>query len=573
MLNNNEDRELTISKPQFKFISIVYQFIIAGGILILIYSLIWSGKGVKAGVDILLNQVAIAVSSFKNGSKGLDEGISFLKMVREPFLFFVLMYIGFIVHRLLHALGYFLFGHLTRPDIVLQSNSKILIPFVNFRLPIGLSSHRRAILFPGVVLGIIPILAGLVFNMFLVLLWGVIQLVASIGDFTLAWKIRRLSFRAVSREISIIGHPAKTGSYIMMWHETGARQKADNPEKDMPAAAVKVKNMLNRHLISPVIIFSIVLGIMLTMYIPFNTYNTAVTPVQSLMPEDKSRGGNSTGNISNKGNAAIADNWIYYANSGDGNKLYRIKTDGTGKTLLSDDKPLYLNVLDDWIYYSNTSENYALYKIKADGSGRTLLEKHVSECINVSGDWIYFSLKGIIYKIKTDGSSKTKLVDDLLTLPDMPDDVPSLVLNGDWIYYRNAGDGEKLYKVKTDGSGRTKLDNHKSAFINAEGDWIYFTNKDYNIYRIRTDGSGKKLITAGNLAGINLAGDWIYYSNTFDAGKLYKIKADGSGAVKLSDFGAADICVLGEWIYFINEEVNGYLYKVRTDGSGCQPVK
>jgi len=66
--------------------------------------------------------------------------------------------------------------------------------------------------------------------------------------------------------------------------------------------------------------------------------------------------GNTSGNIANWGFVAQQGEWIYYCNSDE--KLYKVKTDGSSKTLIpiSDDEPRYINVVNDWIFYLNVGQ-------------------------------------------------------------------------------------------------------------------------------------------------------------------------------------------------------------------------
>jgi hypothetical protein len=72
--------------------------------------------------------------------------------------------------------------------------------------------------------------------------------------------------------------------------------------------------------------------------------------------------------------------------------LYRIATNGTGRTKLSDDRTGFINVAGGYIYYTNASDRDCLYRIKADGSGR----RRVSNMgigpkpINIVSDLIYY---------------------------------------------------------------------------------------------------------------------------------------------------------------------------------------
>ncbi len=232
--------------------------------------------------------------------------------------------------------------------------------------------------------------------------------------------------------------------------------------------------------------------------------------------------GNSSGNIINLGIVAEKDGWIYYSNSTDDDKLYKATKDNDKITMISDDVPLYLNVLDGWIYYSNISD------------------------------------KGKLYKIRTDGSERTKLANDF---------AEEVTVENDWIYYLNALDEYKLYKIKTDGTSRTKLNNDSSVNLNIEGDFIYYTNMDdnSNIYKIRKDGIGKIKLNNDSSGFINVIDGWIYYSNLSDNFKIYKIETNGTNREKVSNISGSFMNIVDDYIYYIN--YNGYLYKMKKDGT------
>ncbi len=144
------------------------------------------------------------------------------------------------------------------------------------------------------------------------------------------------------------------------------------------------------------------------------------------------------------------------------------------------------------------------------------------------------------------------------------------VINGEWVFFSNASDNDKLYKMKADDTGRTKLSDDSSGYINVVGDWIYYRNgaDDYKIYKMKVDGSGKVKLNDDNSDYINVAGDWVYYVNLSDSSKPYKIKTDGTGRTKLSEHSSEYLNVSGEWIFYINNSDDYKIYKVKTDGSG-----
>lgn len=113
----------------------------------------------------------------------------------------------------------------------------------------------------------------------------------------------------------------------------------------------------------------------------------------------------------------IYENKIYYIDRQD-KMLYRTNIDGTGKTLVLSDKTDSINVTGGFIYYSNDSDNSRLYKVKTDGSGRTKItdSRVFSSSINVVDNTIFFMaseenpmLGNRMHTIKTDGSNETSM--------------------------------------------------------------------------------------------------------------------------------------------------------------------
>ena len=77
---------------------------------------------------------------------------------------------------------------------------------------------------------------------------------------------------------------------------------------------------------------------------------------------------------STSGIVGVVSDWIVYANAEDGNKLYRIKEDGTLKECISEDSIFMLSIQNGQIYYETPDDMQAekeLYRIEVDGSGKT----------------------------------------------------------------------------------------------------------------------------------------------------------------------------------------------------------
>ena len=201
--------------------------------------------------------------------------------------------------------------------------------------------------------------------------------------------------------------------------------------------------------------------------------------------------------------------WVYYLNLDADEKLYKIRTDGSGRAKICDDIAAFINVYDGWIYYCNWSDDQKIYKIRPDGTERTKIADTPSYFMNIVGDWIYFlneDLNGALFRMKTDGSDSQSLISD---------EAPYANIAGDWIYYSNRNEGGKIYKVRMDGTDKTKLNDDDSIYLNVVGDWIYYTNVSdlHKLYRIKTDGTERSVFESERMHRICVINDYFFFRN------------------------------------------------------------
>jgi len=239
--------------------------------------------------------------------------------------------------------------------------------------------------------------------------------------------------------------------------------------------------------------------------------------------------GNTPGNIVNHGLTAFQDGWLYFINSKDGDKIYKMQIDGTkgfnDSVKVNDDKCSFLNIADGWLYYQNRSDGEAIYKIRTDGTERQKLNNNPSKFINLTDDWIYYlTEENDIYKITINGTDNQWLKKSNKQAMEF------ICPLGAWIYYQNEDDGEKLYKMRADGTDRQALNNDRSYYINADGDWVYYQNASDGgkIYKIKTDGTERVKLCNDRGGFINITGDWIFYINFDDGFNLYRIRKDSA---------------------------------------------
>ena len=312
-------------------------------------------------------------------------------------------------------------------------------------------------------------------------------------------------------------------------------------------------------------------------YIAISAANPKKDPATAQVPTVPQPGGgiagttgNTPGNIVNGGYAAVLGDRIYYSNGNDGWTLYTVKTNGSGKAKLNDDKSYGINAAGDFVYYINSTDGKKIYAVKTDGSGRRKVCEDESSNISVEGELIYYSNEsdgGAIYAIKTDGSGRRKVCEGRSS---------NINVEGELIYYSNEDDNGTIYTVKTDGSGVKKIgDDWHARYLNVADGKIYYSNTADNkrLYVMNADGSGNRKLNDDGSHNINVAGGLVYYSNISDGGKIYLINTDGSGKYRLNDDDSQNINLAGDRIYYINIGDNYKMYSIKTDGSDRRAVE
>lgn len=116
---------------------------------------------------------------------------------------------GILVHELLHGLGWMLFGGVARADIQLGVKWKLLTPYAHTSARVAVWPYRWAVLLPGLVLGVLPALAGIATGSVLLLGFGVWFTLTAGGDFLVLWLLRD-----VPADAEVADHPTKAGSIV-----------------------------------------------------------------------------------------------------------------------------------------------------------------------------------------------------------------------------------------------------------------------------------------------------------------------------------------------------------------------
>ena len=130
----------------------------------------------------------------------------------NPILFLVLLFAMIVVHELIHGLSWSLFAENRWKDIEFGFMKQYLTPYCTCGVPLRKGAYIFGALMPLVLLGILPMIVGILADNLGLLLLGVILADAAAGDILIVWKILR--FRSEAGTVVYIDHPTQAGGVI-----------------------------------------------------------------------------------------------------------------------------------------------------------------------------------------------------------------------------------------------------------------------------------------------------------------------------------------------------------------------
>lgn len=150
--------------------------------------------------------IGIGLFLLKNG--GVGRGFAGI----NPLLFVVLLFALIVIHELIHGLSWAIFAEHHWKDIEFGFMKQYLTPYCTCVVPLSKGQYIFGALMPLVLLGLLPMLAGILTGSMQTLLMGIIMADAAAGDILIVWKILR--YRSGADSIVYIDHPTQAGGVI-----------------------------------------------------------------------------------------------------------------------------------------------------------------------------------------------------------------------------------------------------------------------------------------------------------------------------------------------------------------------
>ena len=159
-------------------------------------------------VFLLIPLAIIGVGLFYMRHKTLAAGFG-----AGTLLWFVIIFAAlFVIHELIHGACWAIFAEHHFRDIEFGIMRQYLTPYCTCGVPLRKGPYILGALMPLILLGVIPMIAGILIGSMPVLLIGILMADSAAGDIMVVWNI--LKYRSRAKNIVYIDHPTQAGGVI-----------------------------------------------------------------------------------------------------------------------------------------------------------------------------------------------------------------------------------------------------------------------------------------------------------------------------------------------------------------------
>ncbi len=122
----------------------------------------------------------------------------------------IVLITGIFTHEFLHGLIWVFFTEKGFRSLSFGIMKPDLAPYIHCSEPLPVNAYRTGIVLPGIILGVLPLLTGLLTGDFKIFIFGFFFTWAASGDFVILWMIRHL------RTVEVVqDHPELVGCIIL----------------------------------------------------------------------------------------------------------------------------------------------------------------------------------------------------------------------------------------------------------------------------------------------------------------------------------------------------------------------
>ncbi len=124
--------------------------------------------------------------------------------------FIAAVVIGLFLHEVIHMGTALILGRKTLQDVKLGLDPKTLSPYFHCKVPLEVSVYRAVSSMPGILLGILPYILGLLFGNPWIMIFGLVFILGAGGDWLILWLLR-----GVRAGTLVEDHPSRVGCTVI----------------------------------------------------------------------------------------------------------------------------------------------------------------------------------------------------------------------------------------------------------------------------------------------------------------------------------------------------------------------
>ena len=120
--------------------------------------------------------------------------------------------VGIVVHEFIHGFTWSRFTENGLKDVEFGFIKEYLTPYCSCTKPLGKGPYIAGALMPGIVLGVIPTIAGIASGAPAVLFFGMLMVISAGGDIMIVAKL--LAYKTTASEVLYVDHPTQGGGVV-----------------------------------------------------------------------------------------------------------------------------------------------------------------------------------------------------------------------------------------------------------------------------------------------------------------------------------------------------------------------
>ncbi len=279
------------------------------------------------------------------------------------------------------------------------------------------------------------------------------------------------------------------------------------------------------------------------------------------------------------GQSIVSDGTSIYYISKDGLQLIKNNIDDSPEVVISSKTPYALSYSDGYIFFISGTSGGPIFKVDTEGTGETMITDSQASYLIADPDNVFFlgAQDNLLYRIALDGSKKTLLY---------PGKVSRIMLIGNILYFIPADETNKVYSL-TSGQIATMVSGSsipasamrsydlrvRSESVNIYDDTFFYTDESNSgIYMMPFNGKSKPLLRDTVSYPFIVNGGYVYFTDPDKENRLYRFSIEEPDRISIVvNDKVFRFAVFGNSVFYYRE-LRYAIYRVSVSGGMSEKV-